>query len=141
MRRLLLAVLALVATGATGCVERTLQIRSNPSKARVFLDEKEIGDTPLTVRFHFYRTSHIRLVKDGFVTHRGEVELSAPWYEWFPLDFFSEILVPFTIHDRHQYVAALEPRPTGSQAAAEEAAFLKRADAARRSGDLEPKKQ
>jgi len=136
----MLAVLALAASGANGCVERTLQIRSNPSKARVFLDEKEIGETPLTLRFHFYRTSQIRLVKDGYLTHRGDVALSAPWYEWFPLDFFSEILLPFTIHDRHQYVAALEPRPTGKQAEAEEAAFLKRADAARNSGDLEPKK-
>lgn len=128
------ALLALA--GLPGCVVRTLQIRSSPSGARVFIDSREVGETPLDHPFDHYGTVEIRLVKEGHRTHSGEKKLAIPWYEWPVLDLVSEVLWPGVIRDVHHYEAGLEPLPTGDAAKAEAEALLQRAEAARRAGEI-----
>ncbi len=86
-----------------GCVERWLQIRSDPSGARVFLDGNEVGRTPVQVPFIHYGTHEVLLyVEPGDEAYRIDsrtVILKAPWYEWFPLDFIVENLLPATFVD------------------------------------------
>jgi hypothetical protein len=126
MRRLV-AGLAVLCAAAPGCVLRTLEVKSRPAGAVVYLDDQPVGKTPCTLPFDYYGTRAIRVAKPGYRPHQGEVELAAPWYEWFPLDFFSEILWPGVIRDRHDYAVALEKIEPGAADAAATTEFLERA--------------
>ena len=84
---------------ATGCVQRRLTVRSNPPGALVYVDNHEIGTTPVSTDFIYYGTRQIRLVKDGYETITLLQPVSAPWYQYFPIDFFAENVVPGEIRD------------------------------------------
>jgi hypothetical protein len=108
-RGLLAVALALVCL-SPGCVYRRLMVRSDPPGARVIVDGEEVGYTPVGVPFTYYGTRQITLVKPGFETHTELVKVPAPWYEWFPLDFVSDNLLPFQVTDRHDYSRQLRPQ-------------------------------
>ncbi|MFM8803178.1 MAG: PEGA domain-containing protein [Planctomycetia bacterium] len=92
--------LLLVATcPAAGCVQRRMTIRSNPPGALVYVDDYQIGTTPVSTDFIYYGTRKIRLVKDGYETLTVRQPFPLPWYEVFPLDFVTENLVPWEIRD------------------------------------------
>jgi hypothetical protein len=96
VRTLLVAALpALLA----GCVDRRFIIESDPPGAFVYQEGKFLGATPVDVPFTYYGKYDFMLVKDGFETLRVSTRATPPWYERFPLDFFSENLWPFHIHD------------------------------------------
>jgi len=95
---------------AAGCVERTMTIRSEPPQARVYIDGKETGRTPLTVKFNWYGYREVMLQKDGYEIEREVVHLKPPLYERFPLDFFSDLLLPLKLHDSHEYSFTLRPK-------------------------------
>ncbi len=126
-RRLAGGLLGLVLLAGGGCVLRTLEVKSRPAGATVYLDDQAVGVTPLELEFDFYGTRAIRVAKQGYRPHHGEVALGAPWYEWFPLDFCSEVLWPGTIHDRHEYAVALTKIEPGAVDAAATTEFIARA--------------
>jgi hypothetical protein len=95
---LLLFALAVCAC-VPGCVRRRLTIRSNPPGALVYVDDQEIGYTPVSTPFVYYGTRKIQLVRDGYRTETVLQRFPAPWYEWPPLDFASENLWPRDIRD------------------------------------------
>lgn len=100
-----------------GCVERKLTIVTQPSDAVVWLNDEEIGTTPVTVNFNWYGDYYVRIEKPGYdilSTHR---KLKRPLHDVFPLDFFAQALWPGTIVDAHQWEFELEPF---QQASAEE---------------------
>lgn len=84
----------------TGCVHRRLTIRSNPPGAVVYIDDYPVGTTPCSVSYTYYGTRKVRLVRDGYETLTVMQRIPAPWYEWFPLDFISENVVPIEIRDQ-----------------------------------------
>jgi hypothetical protein len=86
-------------TPATGCVQRRMTIRSNPPGALVYVDDYQIGTTPVSTDFIYYGTRKIRLVKDGYETLTVRQPFPIPWYEVFPLDFVTENLWPWEIRD------------------------------------------
>lgn len=94
----------------TGCVERRYLITSDPPGAIVY-DEKgqPIGATPVDRQFVYYGKYRFTLVKDGCQTHVVEEPIRPPWFEWFPLDFFSENLLPWTVRDVRRLHYALPP--------------------------------
>jgi len=92
-----------------GCVRRRMTIRSNPPGATVYLDGKEIGRTPFSTDFDFYGKRQFRVVKDGYETKTVILPVSAPWYQWIGIDFFSEILLPGKLTDRKFYEFELQP--------------------------------
>ncbi len=111
-----LAISLLVLSVLPGCVERALVIRSDPPGAKVFVDGSEVGTTPAQISFDHYGTREVMVRLEG--TERGDdafapetrlVKISAPWYQWFPLDLASEFLWPGTIRDEHIVDFALEP--------------------------------
>jgi len=104
------ALLVLLALGA-GCVERLLRVRSDPPGAIVFINGDEVGVTPLEHPFAFYGTVGIVLRKEGHESQRLSKRLSPPWYQYFPLDFFAENVVPWKLEDHHIVDARLEPLP------------------------------
>jgi hypothetical protein len=97
-----------LAAGA-GCVQRRMTIRSNPPGALVYVDDYQIGTTPVSTDFVYYGTRKIRLVKDGFETLTVRQPFPIPWYEIFPLDFVSENLWPGEIRDERVVDLAMMP--------------------------------
>jgi len=105
-----IALLALGLSACPGCVQRRMTIRSNPPGAKVYVDDYEIGTTPASTPFTYYGTRKIRLVKDGFETLTVMQRVPAPWYEYFPLEFVSENLVPGEIRDQRCFDYNLVPQ-------------------------------
>lgn len=99
----------------SGCVLRTLTINSDPSGATVYVDNTPVGETPVTIPFTYYGTRKITLEKtdaDGKLIYERKIvyeKLSAPVYQIFPLDFFSEIVLPVDIKDEHFFTYRLDP--------------------------------
>jgi hypothetical protein len=48
-----------------GCVKRTISITSNPDGALVWVNDREVGRTPVTLGFVYYGEYDVRLEKDG----------------------------------------------------------------------------
>ena len=105
---LLLGIVLLGTT--TGCVRRRMTVRSNPPGATVYLDNKEIGKTPLTTGFDYYGYREFRCVKDQYETKTVTLPVRAPWYQWIGLDFFSEVLLPGRLVDHKEYMIEMTPQ-------------------------------
>jgi hypothetical protein len=102
------ALLPIVA--APGCVRRRLTVRSQPEGATVYIDDQEVGETPVSTPFTFYGTRKIQLVKDGYETLTVKQKFSPPWYQIPPLDFFSENLTAKELRDERIVDFELEPQ-------------------------------
>ncbi|MGA2619551.1 MAG: PEGA domain-containing protein [Thermoguttaceae bacterium] len=107
-RGLVVAAALLCAGG--GCVERQMTIRTNPPGALAYVDDTEVGITPISVPFTYYGRRKIRLVKDGYETLTVIQSVWPPWYEIPPADFVSETLVPGKLHDRRTLDFQLQPQ-------------------------------
>jgi hypothetical protein len=111
LRRVLLCALAIgMIVLPSGCVRRRLNVRTNPPGALVYVDNQLIGETPCGVDFTYYGTREIRLVKPGFETMSINQPIPTPWYEYPPLDFFSENLWPAKIRDNRTVAYDLRPQ-------------------------------
>jgi hypothetical protein len=86
-----------------------MTIRSSPPGALVYVDDYQIGTTPVSTDFVYYGTRKIRLVKDGFETLTVRQPFPIPWYEVFPLDFVTENLWPWEIRDERVVDLAMVP--------------------------------
>ena len=101
---------ALLSVGLGGCVQRRMMIRSNPPEALVYVDDYEIGTTPVSHSFTYYGTRRIRLVKDGYETLTVMQPIPMPWYQIPPLDFFFENLMPGELRDYRTLNYQLRPQ-------------------------------
>ena len=102
-------VVALVLLISAGCVRRTLTITTEPQGATVFLNDEEIGPTPVSRDFTWYGDYDVIIRKDGFKTLQTHLDLKAPWYQYPPIDFFVEVLWPEEIHDERFASYTLQP--------------------------------
>jgi hypothetical protein len=93
-----------------GCVQRRLTIRSNPPGALVYVDDYQVGTTPVSTDFVYYGTRKVRLVKSGYETLSVLQPIPTPWYEYPGLDFISENLVPGEIRDERVVDYQLQPQ-------------------------------
>ena len=93
----------------TGCVERNLTIVTEPQEAVVWLNDEEIGVTPVTVNFNWYGDYNIRIEKPGYDILNTHQLLERPAHDRFPLDFFAEVLWPGTIEDSYTWTFDLKP--------------------------------
>lgn len=101
--------LAAVLAAGPGCIKRTISVRSDPPGALVYLDGLEVGKTPVDgIRFNFYGTREFALYRDGYLVERRTVEINTPWYSYFPLDIFTELLNPWPIDDHRDFYFALK---------------------------------
>ncbi len=96
---------------STGCIRRSLTIRTDPPGASVYINDAFKGETPLTYDFVWYGWHRVLLRKDGFQRIDDRKQLRAPVYFWIPFDFVMELL-PFPIHDRREWAYTLTPAPT-----------------------------
>ena len=105
-----MAVAGLVSlTALAGCVQRRMTVRSNPPGALVYVDDYQIGTTPVSTDFIYYGTRKIRLVKDGYETLTVRQPFPLPWYQVFPLDFVTENIWPWEIRDERVVDLAMMP--------------------------------
>jgi hypothetical protein len=93
----------------SGCVERRFVVQSEPPGAVVLVNGRPIGATPSDDHFVHYGTYHFTLIRDGYETLEIDQPIKAPWYEWFPLDFVSENLVPWRISDVRRFDYVMQP--------------------------------
>lgn len=97
-----------------GCVTRSLTIDSEPPGAMVYLDDEPIGETPVTTSFTYYGTRKITLEKtdpEGRLLFKRRIifeKIKRPYYQIFPLSFFSELVIPANIKDEHYLKYRLE---------------------------------
>lgn len=75
-----------------GCVERRLLITSEPAGALVYLNDQEVGRTPLEVPFTWYGTYDVRLERTGYRTLQTQQTADQPWWEKPGPDLFAEAM-------------------------------------------------
>ena len=92
-------------------VERFITVKSDPPGARLFMDNEEVGTTPYTLKFVHYGTRRITVIANGYKTISTYERIAPPVYQWFPLDFVFELLLPVKMEDHHNYLYILEPEP------------------------------
>ena len=85
-------------------------MRSNPPGALLYVDDHEIGVTPVSHDFIYYGTRKIRLIKDGYETLNVLQPIPAPWYQYFGLDFITENMIPGEIRDERVLDYQLQPQ-------------------------------
>ena len=109
-RRVIVPCLLLACLGTNGCVRRRMTVRSNPLGATVYVDDQEIGTTPVSTSYTYYGTRKIQLVRDGYETLTVMHRFSPPWYQIPPLDFLSENVFPRELRDERIVDFELEPQ-------------------------------
>jgi hypothetical protein len=102
--------LVVACAGGAGCVQRRLTIRSNPPGALVYVDDYQVGTTPVSTDFIYYGNRKVRLVKSGYETLTVIQPIPAPWYQYPVIDFVSENLVPGEIRDERVVEYQLQPQ-------------------------------
>ena len=138
-KALLVPVLLLWTAVAAGCrARRELRIDTTPPGAQVRLDDDLVGVTPVELTFEHYGIRQATFYKEGYRPKSQLIELKKPWWALFPLDFFSEILLPFGWRDRTAVRVELEPE-LGEVSAEEVRAVLLRAESLRRAGPDGPR--
>jgi hypothetical protein len=117
--------LALLACGclATGCVRRTITISTDPPGAMVWLNDREIGRSPVDVDFDYYGTYDVRLEREGYEPQMTSGDAKAPLWDMVGLDLVAELL-PFDLHSRVEWHYALEPGKKDREALIERARTL-----------------
>ena len=93
-----------------GCVERQLTITTTPPGARVWLNDEDIGESPVTASFQWYGDYNVRIEKPGYQTLQTHRLLEGPWYDGFPFDFLAQIVNPKRIVDSYEWSFELQPR-------------------------------
>jgi hypothetical protein len=85
-----LILIAFACVLSLGCVERRLVITSEPAGALVYLNDQEVGRTPLEVPFTWYGTYDVRLEREGYQMLQTEQVAERPWWETPGPDLFAE---------------------------------------------------
>ncbi len=102
----------------SGCIERTVSINTEPEGATVFLNDQEVGKSPVKVPFTWYGDYDIIVRKPGYKTVHTNRRIDAPWYQWPGIDLVTECLIPFTVHDDRvvdTLVLEQQTRPSNQQ--------------------------
>jgi hypothetical protein len=127
--RTVAAALAL-ALAAGGCVERRIHVTSEPTGARVWLNDVDVGVTPLEVDFNYFGVYDVRLRKEGFEPLATTAEAEAPFHEWPVIDFFA-LAWPGTKRTDIRWHFEMAPEDVDTAALLERAVTLRDAEEAR----------
>lgn len=85
------AALALLAI-AGGCAERRLIITSEPAGATVWVNDTELGRTPVSASFLHYGTYDVRLRLEGYEPVVTSARAETPFYEFVGPDLITEAI-------------------------------------------------
>lgn len=123
--------LALVALGlvtvSAGCAERRIVVTSEPSGATVFINDVEVGRTPVAAGFTYYGVYDVRLRRDGFEPISTSAKADAPLYEYAGPDLITEA-IPGGVLTEVKWHFVMSPTPElGPDKTAFEADLIQRA--------------
>ena len=99
-------------TVSFGCVERRLMISSDPPGALVYLNDQEVGRTPLKVPFKWYGTYDVRVEQAGYQTLETQQAAEQPWWEYPGPDLIAEA-VPGNDVELYWHFKLNEAKPAG----------------------------
>lgn len=143
----LTVLLAAALAAGPGCVKKSISVCTDPPGALVYIDGLEAGKAPVHhVPFHFYGTRQIAVYKNGYLPEKRTVTIKTPWYSCFPIDIFTELIIPWDIADRRDYYFALKRAEPIERAALMRHAHQTREvartriESARRDADYKPRK-
>ncbi len=103
-----------------GCVQRLFLVRTPGHVARVYFNGEYYGQTgvagdSVAIPFKSYGKHQVVLRAEGCLPREDLVQLEVPWFATFPLDLFTEVLIPFPFVDQQERVYQLaelsEPEP------------------------------
>ena len=129
-RSVTLASLLLPAVALPGCLQRTIHITSEPPGALVWMNDVEVGRTPLETDFTFYGVYDVRLRKEGYEPIVTTQQAKLPLYEWPFVDLAAEAW-PQKITTNIYWHFDLAPTAERTDPEAARQAVLERAGAAR----------
>lgn len=100
---------------ACGCahIERSVTINTEPQGALVYLNGEELGRSPVRHDFTWYGDYDVQIRKEGYQALKTHQWVSAPWWQWMPVDFVVEF-VPAHIVDHRDYAYTLAPEPAAN---------------------------
>ncbi len=101
-----------IALAAIGCVQRTIQITSDPPGSLVYLNDEEVGRTPLTVPFLFYGVYDVRLEHEGYKPLWTQQPTQTPWWEAPGPDLIAEMIPNLKTQQHWHYILELAPIPS-----------------------------
>lgn len=125
-----LALLAAATLGACGRQERTIAITSEPPGAVVWLNDYELGRTPVETDFTFFGVYDVRLAKPGYEPLMTSREAQAPLHEQPGIDLIAAAL-PGVRRTRIAWHFVLTPVAESADPRAAEEALIERAKALR----------
>lgn len=108
-------IVTLLCASLSGCVQRRLQVRSQPEGAFVSIDNQPIGPTPLSAPYTYSGTRQIRLEKDGFKTVEVEQRIRPAWFDTFPISLVTNNFWPYELRDERVLDFQLEPRSQANE--------------------------
>ncbi len=111
-----------------GCLSRHLAITSEPAGARVWLNDVEIGRTPVAAAFTHFGDYTVRLEHAGYEPINTHKRTKMPWYEYPPIDLIATAL-PFHIETKLAWHFALSPRTSEGDMGVEDRARTLREEA------------
>ena len=84
-----------------------MTVRTNPPGAIVYVDNVEVGVSPVSRSFTYYGTSRIRLVCDGYETKTVVERIDPPVYDVIWVEPLTELL-PIRFKDWREFTYDLE---------------------------------
>lgn len=121
----------------TGCLEHTIVVTSEPAGAVVYLNDQEIGRTPVEADFRYFGVYDVRLNLEGYEPIVTSRKAAAPLYEVPPIDLAAEA-VPAKLPTRiewHFVMAPLASQVPGADREALQRELLSRAGELRESAE------
>jgi len=91
-----------------GCVRRTIMITSEPPGVLVWVNDREVGRTPVDIDFEFYGVYDVRLELAGYEPMMTSGKAAPPWWDGVGADFFAE-LAPADLHSEVHWHYDLAP--------------------------------
>jgi hypothetical protein len=118
---------SLAVTGCYGQVQRLITVDSEPHGAICWLNDNEVGRTPVTVPFTWYGTYGVRLECPGYETLVTTAKVEEPLFETMPLDLAFETVIPGVHTDAHDFNFTLKKaEPVDPKALRDRAETLRR---------------
>jgi hypothetical protein len=107
-RTLATAGLVLVALCTGGCLERTICVTTDPPGALVWINDTEVGRTPLETDFTFYGDYDVRVRREGYEPILTHAKANTPLHELPGIDLLAEA-APVRLHNKVQWHWTLTP--------------------------------
>jgi hypothetical protein len=81
-----------IALALGGCVERRVWIETDPPGALVWLNDTQVGRSPVGVSITHHGIYDVRIEMEGFEPLLTSADSDGPLWDTVPLDFFAEVL-------------------------------------------------